>query len=427
MEVLSVGKRLKKLRKELKIRQEEITGNQITRNLISIIENDKTNLTPKVAEVISSQINMICKERGLSFRISAEDLLKTEVEVLCEEVEKLIAKIIRGEYNLYEIEFQNYIFETDFQLRAFGLFESSFKLMSICESHVSDKSIELAHSFCKRANELVGKICDYQMKIKNSINLSYYAILLGNYEEAKFCCNQSMRNIANIQVEDRFILLMNLNISASELGDVVTAENAIYEMLSLDGLGKNETNKAKISLANRKYMNHLIDDAKKIYTSILEELEIDEKYLVYCNLLDIARTQHEENIRNLIEEILAFHEKNKETQSIYTCKMYYKLALVYRYLDSKSEYELAIEKALLAQTSSKLVKEIKEILFESIDYLSIEKSDLLEELIYIKITSLICENQLRAHEKVIWKYIDHALVNKELHKIEEITRLILSN
>jgi len=50
MEILSPGKKLRRIRKDLKIRQHEITGGEITRELISIIENDKCNMTSSVVE-----------------------------------------------------------------------------------------------------------------------------------------------------------------------------------------------------------------------------------------------------------------------------------------------------------------------------------------------------------------------------------------
>ena len=42
MEILSSGQKIRKIRKELKINQKEITGGEIARELISMIENDKS-------------------------------------------------------------------------------------------------------------------------------------------------------------------------------------------------------------------------------------------------------------------------------------------------------------------------------------------------------------------------------------------------
>lgn len=76
MEILSPGQKIRKIRKELKINQKEITGGEITRELISIIENDKSTLTPTVAHIITDNINRICKERNIDFNLDTEYLLE---------------------------------------------------------------------------------------------------------------------------------------------------------------------------------------------------------------------------------------------------------------------------------------------------------------------------------------------------------------
>ena len=75
-EILSPGKKIRKIRKSFKINQEDITGGEITRNLISIIENDKANLTSKVAVILSENINRVCKEKGIDFNVTSEYLLE---------------------------------------------------------------------------------------------------------------------------------------------------------------------------------------------------------------------------------------------------------------------------------------------------------------------------------------------------------------
>ena len=77
-EILSSGKKIKKIRKELGLKQHEITGGEVTRNLISIIENDKAALTEKVAKVIADNINMACNERNIDYHVSARYLLESE-------------------------------------------------------------------------------------------------------------------------------------------------------------------------------------------------------------------------------------------------------------------------------------------------------------------------------------------------------------
>jgi len=87
-EILTPGEKVKRLRKQLNIKQHEITGDKITRNLISAIENGKATLTSSVADIISNNINNISRERGLNISISSSYLL--------EDVHMQVNKIANG-------------------------------------------------------------------------------------------------------------------------------------------------------------------------------------------------------------------------------------------------------------------------------------------------------------------------------------------
>ena len=54
--LLTPGEKIKKIRKDFKIKQNEITGGKITRNLVSLIENNRADLTASTAEIIANSI-----------------------------------------------------------------------------------------------------------------------------------------------------------------------------------------------------------------------------------------------------------------------------------------------------------------------------------------------------------------------------------
>lgn len=61
-EILPPGEKVKKIRKVIGASQQDIAGNQITRNLISQIENGKTNLVLSTAEIICNNIKIFMKK-----------------------------------------------------------------------------------------------------------------------------------------------------------------------------------------------------------------------------------------------------------------------------------------------------------------------------------------------------------------------------
>ena len=72
---ITIGQNLKRIRKGLNLRQYEIAGEQVTRNLISLIENDRTPIYHNVATIISKNMNKIIHERGIDIYIQPEDIL----------------------------------------------------------------------------------------------------------------------------------------------------------------------------------------------------------------------------------------------------------------------------------------------------------------------------------------------------------------
>lgn len=77
MEVISAGEKIKRLRTDLGLKQEDISNDEITRSLISMIENNKRNLTIRSAKIISRELNKYYINLGE--KISTDRLLESEV------------------------------------------------------------------------------------------------------------------------------------------------------------------------------------------------------------------------------------------------------------------------------------------------------------------------------------------------------------
>ncbi len=67
------GKILKKIRKELGFKQHELAADDITRNLISLIENNRATLNRGNAEILVKNMNRLCKERGIDIELEFKD------------------------------------------------------------------------------------------------------------------------------------------------------------------------------------------------------------------------------------------------------------------------------------------------------------------------------------------------------------------
>ncbi|SCY66411.1 helix-turn-helix domain-containing protein [Alkaliphilus peptidifermentans] len=77
MEIVAPGERIRRIRKKIGLKQDDLTSDKITRSLISMIENGKRSLTKDTAAIIVEKFNRHNSLIGQS--ITVEYLMETEV------------------------------------------------------------------------------------------------------------------------------------------------------------------------------------------------------------------------------------------------------------------------------------------------------------------------------------------------------------
>lgn len=113
---------LKSIRKQLNLKQNDITNGQITRNTISHIENQKISLTEKTINLILASINQHLKKSNHFIKLEYEDLFtedrfknKLIAEELFDELE-LLSNISNTNLNLLIEEINTLIAKWDFPI-----------------------------------------------------------------------------------------------------------------------------------------------------------------------------------------------------------------------------------------------------------------------------------------------------------------------
>lgn len=109
IEILTPGQRLKEVRKELGIRQKDLAGTRLSKNYISMFENDKRRINIINATYLSQRINEIAKSKGLNLRIPANYFVKSEKDIVRDKSLELLVKCedLTGN-NRYDIYFNIY-------------------------------------------------------------------------------------------------------------------------------------------------------------------------------------------------------------------------------------------------------------------------------------------------------------------------------
>lgn len=104
--LITPGEKIKNIRKTYNFRQHEISGNDITRNLISMIERGESNLTKTTATIIANNINNLCIKKNINYSVTPEYLLESVEDQLNSVINKFIdctksdpSKIYNGTYD----------------------------------------------------------------------------------------------------------------------------------------------------------------------------------------------------------------------------------------------------------------------------------------------------------------------------------------
>ncbi len=98
MQTLTTGEKIRQLRKAIGLKQEDITNEELSKSLISLIEKNKRNLTKNTANIIADSLNKYYKQVGKE--ITPEYLLETEEDQIKKTIQKdleYLQKIINSD------------------------------------------------------------------------------------------------------------------------------------------------------------------------------------------------------------------------------------------------------------------------------------------------------------------------------------------
>lgn len=286
-EILTPGDKIKNIRTKLGLKQEDITGGEITRNLVSIVENNKANLTDHVAKLLANNINAICKEKGIEFTTSEEYLLEDVVsqakKIACEYIE-----YIDSLQNIIEPDFSQMLTEIDIFLKKYNTEEKKAPVY-----------LAIGKKFKKNKNYF--KALDYYLKafessIDNSTTLysldmmANCNIYLSKYDEALNYYNTllGLANDSRLQYDTKF----NIILCYKRSGKFQEAINLLYNLLEdYDDIISNSLGQyieVQLLLGNCLYELKSFNKAITVYKDLLKVVTEDFKVEELCILLSLA-------------------------------------------------------------------------------------------------------------------------------------------
>lgn len=286
--ILSPGKKILNIRKDFKIKQEDITGGDITRNLISIIENDKANLTPQVAKILAFNINEICKARNLDFSVTEEYLLESVVDQAKKVADDYI-KYIKGIASGSTAILEDVLPEIDIFLKTYETEEKKAEIYTLIATRYEEaKLYQNAYMYNLRAYE---SSLDNKVTSDILLKLAFCAKNLLKYDEAiKFYDTANSLN-SNIKTYHQYEFYYNRAFCYSKQKKYDQALKLLEEFNPNLNEFTNES--------TQKYLEYLLlkgeclketksfNKAVNIYKSMLKNIskeDLNNRLIVYLNL-----------------------------------------------------------------------------------------------------------------------------------------------
>lgn len=425
--ILTPGEKIKSIRNKFNINQEDITGGEITRNLISIIENNKANLTESVAKILATSINKVCSERHMDFSVTAEYLLEDVISQAKKIADEYIAYI--DSLNISVINSSNdTLNEIDLFLKKYNVEEKkSILYIKIATKFKANKNYQKALDYFLKAFEssLDNKITLYSLEMMANCNvylskyteaLNYYNILLDLTTDAtlkyhtKFNIALCYKKLS--MFEDAFTTLNNI---IEQHNDIIVNSHEKYVKVHL---------LIGICLYELKSFNKAIDTYKMLLKTLSDE-EIKEEIFILINLADVYRTLKDTTkLEKTCNKILNKININADFMTIDESDLYINLSKNLRALNKNETANTLLFKAFesfKSGSSSILLEDIEKMLIELLN-IFIQSGDN-EKVEYLKneFFELIERGVFPRGSIVALKFIRYYSSKKNLDEINNIT------
>lgn len=419
------GEKLRAIRDRYKLKQSDIAGKDITRNLLSEIETGKAIITKNTAEIIIKNLKEIGRKRNLKIDETVEYLMENTLVQATKILDDYIAKlkellISKGEGFTQTLkEAKSFLADWDISDKMASIYELAGDYY-----YINNEMYE-SIMYYEKAVTAIGKlvVSDQLLQVFSNIVKAY--ILVGDYDKAIESSTFVIEHFDNLSSEYIVKFIYNRAYSYSLLNKYELAIrdiNKIENLVSKDDLQKYFMvfdTKAVCLHESRKY-----DEALKLYNKILDVLgseHIDKKLAVYVNMTELylatAVRDKANSTLSIIEKEIPFLDSN----SSYEVNILFDLGKIYKELDNMEEANKYYNKGLDAARKKKDYVFACDILYELIDNAeSIESVNDIKNQVFV-----ISAKQGKLDYKLIHKLISFYIANNNIFKIDEINKFAL--
>lgn len=286
--VLSDGDKLKEIRKKYNVKQEEITGKEITRNLISEIENNKAVITKKTAEVIIKNLNEIAKKKNFKVTETVEYLMENEIEqatkALDDYIEELKTLSISKDNSFIKTlkEAESFLIDWDIKDKKLKIYELAGDYF--CNNNEMYKSAV----YYEKASALLSRMFLDKELLPLSRKLSMVYCYIGDYQKSIECCEFALNRFENMSQKYKVVFRYN---NALNYKRVNNFEKALNNLKKAEVLVDKSDAISYIKILNNKgncfYEMKMYREAVDIFLYTLDLIDKNNAEQYIINLINI--------------------------------------------------------------------------------------------------------------------------------------------
>ncbi len=421
--IISQGQRLREIRKKLGLKQEELTGDSITRNLISMIETDKATLTKKAADIIYVNLKHYIKDNS-NRKIDISEIYITEEEQAIEIKERFLIYIedvgVKAEGNLQKmIDILNKYNLNREKIEIYFKIANEFKNIRNYEKAYKFYNLALEFAIMTKEEEAV--------KANIIITMTHCCNRLGRYEDGVKLCERKQDNISLKKklsiIYNKVVMLKKLNRLQESIMEINKVKKEYgKELKNTQKLMDFEILKANCLNEQGNY-NRAMDTYVKLYEKYKDESEFDKySILLLGNIVELKLKLGEvsEYLEELIIRINQDEDFENYTFSHEICKVVAEALSKSDNFESREKFKKYMIEAIELAKKSRDMLIIEDVLelglseaYKYDDILEINKiKDYILELYKFKLIS--------KNSNVIMKLIGFYLVKEEYSKIKSV-------
>ncbi|MGL4774235.1 MAG: tetratricopeptide repeat protein [Clostridium sp.] len=196
MEILSLGEKIKRKRKELDMTLKDLAQDRITPGQISLVESGRSNPSMDLLEYLAANLNTT-----VEYLMESEE---SQAEKICTYYEQMAQSyIIEGDY----ITGGKYIENALYYAEKYNLEYKKARILFLrAEIHIGNKELVAAQQFFLSANVIFIKNNNYEEIVRTFLNLGKITLELKAYHSANSYLSQAEKVYMDNNIGNDFLL-----------------------------------------------------------------------------------------------------------------------------------------------------------------------------------------------------------------------------